>query len=160
MYCLRYCWLNSQSFMRKSLSLLGALALVATLGVGCAGPESKLGRGFSNLAEIVRGNEFQRSVEQGGIFEGTDTGFTTGMVRGFNRTMARTGLGVYEIVTAPLPPYHPVWTSYLSPRPLYPDSFRPEILADSIYDTDNSFGFSGGDVAPWFPGSRFRIFDN
>ena len=21
-------------------------------------------------------------------------------------------------------------------------------------------GYSGGDVAPWFPGSRFRIFDN
>ncbi len=112
------------------------------------------------MTEIARGNEFQRSVEQGALFEGTDTGFLTGTVRGFDRTMARTGLGIYEVVTAPLPPYHPIWTSYLSPRPLYPDSYHPSKWADSMFDTDHSFGFSGGDVAPWFPGSRFRIFDN
>jgi putative exosortase-associated protein (TIGR04073 family) len=146
--------------MRKSLSLLGAIALMALLGVGCAGPEQKMGRGFGNMTEIVRGNEFQRSVEQGALLGGTDTGFMTGGVRGVDRTLARTGLGIYEVVTFPLPPYHPTWTSYLSPRPLYPDSYQPSKWAEPMFSTDHSFGFSGGDVAPWFPGSRFTIFDN
>ncbi|MDB6121022.1 MAG: hypothetical protein JWQ71_15 [Pedosphaera sp.] len=148
------------TFMRKTLSLLGALALTAVLGVGCAGTEQKFGRGLGNMTEIVRGNEFQRSVEQGGIFDGPDTGISTGFVRGVNKTLARTGVGLYEVVTAPFPPYDPVFTDYLSPRPQYPDSFRPRKWADSIFDNDQSMGFSGGDVAPWFPGSRFRVFDN
>jgi putative exosortase-associated protein (TIGR04073 family) len=146
--------------MRNSLSLLGALTLVALLGVGCAGPEQKLGRGLGNMTEIVRGNEFQRSVEQGNLFDGPDTGFSSGAVRGVSRTLARTGVGIYEVVTAPIPPYGPNWTSYLSPRPLYPDSYRPRKWTSSMLETDHYFGFSGGDVAPWFPGSHFRIFDN
>ena len=148
------------TFMRKTLSLLGALAMVAVLGVGCAGPEQKMGRGFANMTEVIRGNEFQRSVEQSATFDGPDVGFSTGFARGVNRTLARTGVGIYEVVTAPFPPYGPVWTDYLSPKPLYPDSYRPRKWADSMFDTDYSLGFSGGDVAPWFPGSRFRIFDN
>jgi putative exosortase-associated protein (TIGR04073 family) len=146
--------------MRKTLSLLGALALTAMLGVGCAGPEQKLGRGFSNMGEIIRGNEFERAVEQEGIFDGTDNGLATGFVKGFNKTMARTGVGIYEVVTAPFPPYDPVFTDYLSPRPLHPDSHRSRKWADSMFDTDAYMGFSGGTVAPWFPGSKFRIFDN
>ena len=33
-------------------------------------------------------------------------------------------------------------------------------LPDATFDVDRLTGFSGGDVAPWFPGSRFTIFDN
>ncbi|MDB6068295.1 MAG: hypothetical protein JWR26_4503 [Pedosphaera sp.] len=146
--------------MRITLSLLGSLALTAMLGVGCAGPESKMGRGINNMTEIVRASEFQRSVEQAGLFQGPDAGITSGVVRGVDRTLARTGVGIYEVITFPFPPYHPVCTGYLSPRPLYPDSYRPRKWADSIFDTDAATGFSGGDVAPWFPGSHFRIFDN
>ena len=29
-----------------------------------------------------------------------------------------------------------------------------------MFDTDTYTGFSGGDVAPFIPGSRFRVFDN
>jgi hypothetical protein len=29
-----------------------------------------------------------------------------------------------------------------------------------VFDTDTYMGFSGGDVAPFIPGSRFRVFDN
>jgi putative exosortase-associated protein (TIGR04073 family) len=119
-----------------------------------------LGRGFGNVTEIVRASEFQRSVEQGGTFGGTDVGTTTGFVRGVNRTVARTAVGVYEVATFPLPPYGPVATGYLSPKPLYPDGYRPRQSASPIFATDHYLGFSGGDVAPWFPGSRFRIFDN
>src|SRR4051812_17718648 len=156
----RYFHSNSSTLMRISLPLLGAIALVAILGVGCAGPEQKFGRGLGNMTEIVRGNEMQRSFEQGNLFDGPDTGVTMGFARGFDRTLARTGLGVYEVVTFPIPPYGPIWTSYLSPRPLYPDSYHPRKWADSMTETDHYFGFSGGEIAPWFPGSRFRIFDN
>ena len=33
-------------------------------------------------------------------------------------------------------------------------------VSDSIFDTDTSLGFSGGDVFPFVQGSRFRVFDN
>jgi putative exosortase-associated protein (TIGR04073 family) len=146
--------------MRNSLLLAGALAAVALLGVGCAGPEQKMGRGLSNLTEFARGGEFSRSFEQGNIFGGPDVGTFTGMVQGFDKTLARTGVGLYEVITAPIPPYEPVWTSYLSPNSLYPDTYHPHKWADSMTDTDHYFGFSGGEIAPWFPGSHFRIFDN
>jgi hypothetical protein len=43
---------------------------------------------------------------------------------------------------------------------VYPDSYKPRLLSDSTFDTDTSLGFSGGDVMPFVPGSRFHIFDN
>jgi hypothetical protein len=43
---------------------------------------------------------------------------------------------------------------------MYPDSYRPNKWAEPFNDTDHYFGFSGGQVAPWFPGSHFTIFDN
>ena len=146
--------------MRKSFSLLASLALTTLLVAGCAGPEQKMGRGISNLTEITRGNELERELEQSSMFEGSDAGMATGFVRGMDKTLARTGVGLYEVVTAPLPPYHPVWTSYLTPKPEYPDSYRPRYWAEPFNATDHYYGFSGGDVAPWFMGSRFRIFDN
>lgn len=145
--------------MRNKLFLLSA-ALLVVIGAGCAGPEQKMGRGIANVTEVTRGGEFERSVEQEGMFGGTDVGVATGVVRGMNRTLARTGVGVYEIVTAPLPPYGPVFTDYLSPRPQYGDFYRPRKWSDSMFDTDKYMGFSGGDVAPWFPFSKFRVFDN
>ncbi len=144
--------------MRKSIFLLSAF-LVAGFLTGCANTERKLGRGISNTLEIVRGGEFRRSMEQTALFDGPDVGYTKGFVRGLNRTFARTGVGLYEVVTAPIPPYDPVCTDYLSPNVVYPDSYTPGILEDSLYATDTNLGFSGGDVVPLIPGSRFRIFD-
>jgi putative exosortase-associated protein (TIGR04073 family) len=146
--------------MRNKLFLLGSLALTVIMGVGCAGPEQKMGRGIANLTEVTRGGEFERSVEQEGIFKGTDVGFATGVVKGADHTLMRTLVGVYEVATAPLPPYGPVMTSYMSPRPDYPDFNRPRKWSDAMFDNDKYIGFSGGDVAPWFPGSHFRVFDN
>ena len=152
--------LTNITFMRKTLPLLASLSLVAVLCIGCAGTEQKMGRGFSNMYEIVRGGEMQRSIEQTTLFDGPDAGMTLGFVRGVNRTLARTGIGLYEVITAPIPPYDPICTRYLSPNPVYPDSYRPGHIADVIFATDHSDGFSGGDVAPFIPGSRFRVFDN
>src|ERR1700678_2822672 len=98
--------------MRNKSLILGSIAMVALLAVGCAGPEEKMGRGLSDMTEVVRGGEFMRSVEQNGLFDGTDTGIATGFVKGIDRTLARTGMRVYEVVTAPIPPYYPIWTDY------------------------------------------------
>jgi len=146
--------------MRSALFLLGAVAWAAVFTSGCAGPEQKLGRGISNSAEIIRGGEWRRSVEQTAVFDSPEAGRTVGFVTGLNRTLARTGLGLYEIITFPIPPYHPIWTSYLSPNPAFPDCYRPGLPDDPLYDTDTYVGFQGGDIAPLVPNSRFQVIDN
>jgi len=152
--------------MRNSLTLLASVAALILLGAGCASTpqgfafEQKFGRGLRNATEFARGGEIRRSMEQSGLFDGPDMAYTTGFIRGFNKSLARTGVGIYEMITAPFPSYDPVCTDYLSVNPVYPDSYKPHLLADPTFGPDAALGFSGGDVAPLFPGSRFRIFDN
>ena len=145
--------------MRKNLSLLAVVVLAGVMASGCANVERKFGRGMSNTFEIVRRGEMRRTMEQTALFNGPDMAYSTGFIRGLNRTLARTGVGIYEVVTAPIPPYDPVLTDYLTPGPVYPDSYAPTLVEDSTFSTDTNLGFSGGDVAPMAPGSRFRIFD-
>jgi putative exosortase-associated protein (TIGR04073 family) len=162
------------------ISYLLALASLAAFATGCAGPEKKLGRGIMNTTEIFRLGEIRRSMEQTALWENTDSTYTTGFIRGLNRTVVRTGIGIYEVVTFPIPRYEALLVSTnrtypdanmrnktypwggmtLSEYPSYPDSYKPGLLSDSTFATDTSLGFSGGDVAPMIPGSRFRIFDN
>lgn len=144
--------------MRKIIFPLAAVA-VAWFAAGCAGPEQKLGRGLSNTYEIVRWGELRRSVEQSAVEPSPGIGYF-GFIHGFDRSLARTGLGLYETVTFPIPSYRPVCTEYLTPDPVYPYSYKPGIYSDRLFDTDTYTGFSGGDVAPWVPGSRFSVFDN
>ncbi len=170
---------ENRSFMRSSVYLL-AVAVLAITVAGCAGPEKKFGRGLNNLTELARGGEIRRSMEQTALWDGTDAAYTTGFIRGFNRSLARTAIGAYEVVTCPLPPYGPLLTStnriypdfsirntkypwggmVLPENPVYPENYTPSLLSDSIFATDTSLGFSGGDVMPFVVGSRFRIFDN
>ena len=145
--------------MRKTASFLAAVLLTAGLAAGCANVENKFGRGMSNTFEIVRGGEFRRTMEQTALVDGPDTAYGTGFIRGVNRTLARTGIGIYEVVTAPFPPYGPVFTDHFSPGPVYPDNYTPGILEDSMFATDSHLGFSGGEVFPMIPGSRFKIFE-
>lgn len=142
--------------MRITFSQIGSLAAITLLAVGCAGPERKLGRGINNVTEFARMGEIRRSVEQTALWEGADSAYTTGFIRGFNRSVARSAVGVYEIVTFPFPSYDPY---FLPENPVYPDSYKPKLLADPTFETDSALGFSGGDIAPMVPGSRFRIFD-
>ena len=146
--------------MKTKFSFLGAVLMTGLLAAGCAGPEKKLGRGMNNFNEIIRGGEMRRTMEQTALFDSPDAGYTTGFVRGFNRSMARAGIGLYEILTFPIPSYDPIATKYLTPEPVYPDNYQPRLMTDSMFATDTAIGFSGGDVAPFIPGSRFRIFDN
>jgi putative exosortase-associated protein (TIGR04073 family) len=145
--------------MRNKFLLLALMTVSAALVSGCANTERKLGRGISNMFEVVRGGEYRRTMEQTALFESADRSYSSGVVTGVARTFARTGVGIYEVVTCPFPPYDPVATDYLSPDPVYPDSYKPTLIEDSIFATDTNLGFSGGDVAPFVPGSRFRIFD-
>ena len=144
--------------MRNTLFLLSAVALLGALGTGCVNMEKKLGRGLSNTAEVVRAGEYRRTVEQTAIFDGAEAAYTTGQVRGINRSIARTGIGLYEIITFPFPPYRPVLTKYFTPSPAFPDSNTPDLVEDSLFATDNYVGYNGGDTAPFIPGSRFHIF--
>ena len=146
--------------MRNVIPFLAFAALAAVFTSGCAGPETKLGRGMSDTLEVTRMGEMRRSVEQAAIFESPSSGYTFGMIRGIDRTVARTAMGAFEVVTFPLPPYQPVFTSYVKPGPIFPESYKPGRISEGLFDTDTYMGFSGGDVAPFIPGSRFRVFDN
>jgi putative exosortase-associated protein (TIGR04073 family) len=145
--------------MRKIIFPMFAVAAVLFVA-GCANPEQKLGRGLSNSFEIVRLGDMRRTIEQTSLIDSPGEGATTGVIRGFDRSMARTGIGIYEVITFPFPPYHPVATKYLTVDPVSPDSYTPRLMADPLFETDTYSGFSGGDIAPFVPGSRFSVFDN
>ena len=146
--------------MRKVILPLAVLA-VALFAAGCTGPEQKLGRGLSNTFEIVRLGELRRSIELNSVEPLPGTGYF-GLIHGIDRSLARTGLGVFETVTFPIPTptYRPIFTKYIAPDPMFPESYKPGLYSDALFDTDTYTGFSGGDVAPWIPGSRFSIFSN
>ncbi len=146
--------------MQNELKMLCALIGTIVIVTGCAGPEKKLGRGITNVTEFARMGEIRRSVEQTALWEGANSAYTTGFIRGFNRSVARTLIGAYEIATFPFPSYGPIFTNKISPNPVYPDSYKPNLIEDQTFAPDTSLGFAGGDVAPFIPGSRFRIFDN
>lgn len=151
--------------MQIKFSVLASAIVLAAFATGCAGPEKKLGRGINNVTEFVRMGEIRRSQEQTYLWDGAPSSYTTGVIKGFNRSMVRTGVGLYEIVTFPIPSYDPV----LRPGgpilpdatvdPDFPDSYKPNVRNSSAVEPDASMGFAGGDIMPWFPGSRFRIYD-
>lgn len=146
------------------LTVLAGSILVA----GCAGPEQKLGRGFENTIEFARLGDLRRSMEQATIFDPPGYGgMATGFIHGMDKSFERTGFGLYEMLTFPIPnhangDYGPIYYvgALHNPDPVYPDSYTPDWLADTTVSPDTSLGFAGGDLSPFIPGSRFRIFDN
>jgi putative exosortase-associated protein (TIGR04073 family) len=144
--------------MRKMIFPLVA-GLAALFAAGCTGPEHKLGCGLSNTFELVRWGEMRHSVEESAMFPTAGNGYY-GFVHGFDRSLQRAGLGLYEVATFPIPPYKPALAKYFSPDPVYPESYKPGVVSDPMFDTDTFTGFSGGDVAPFIPGSRFQVFEN
>jgi putative exosortase-associated protein (TIGR04073 family) len=144
--------------MRKIIFPLVA-ALAAVWLAGCTGPEQKLGRGLSNTFEIVRMGEMRASIEQESVLGHPGYGYY-GFIHGFDRSLQRTGLGLVEVATFPFPSYDPIASKSFSPSPVYPESYKPGRMADPMFDTDTYTGFSGGDIAPFVPGSRFQIFEN
>ena len=145
--------------MRQLIFLFAAIVSLAIF-TGCAGPERKLARGWDNTMEIVRWGDMRRSVEQEGVFSGPDYTYTYGGIHGFDQSVSRIGLGIFEVVTFPIPSYDPILTTKVPAIPQSPESFKPGLIDDPTFSTDTYTGYSGGDVAPFIPGSRFRVFDN
>jgi putative exosortase-associated protein (TIGR04073 family) len=148
--------------MRNAFRFLSLLAVPVIL-VGCAGPTEKFSRGVSNMTEFARLGEIRRSMEQASIFDPPGHGgVLNGVMTGINRSFERTGIGIYEVLTFPIPngKYRDYGPIFHMSDPVYPDSYKPDWLADTTLSPDTSLGFAGGDIAPFVPGSRFRIFDN
>jgi putative exosortase-associated protein (TIGR04073 family) len=146
--------------MRNILPLLALAATTALLASGCVGAQEKLGRGVRNTCEIVRMGGLRTSMEQTEVWNSAPEAATTGVVKGICLTAARTGVGIYEVVTFPIPPYHPVCTKYLTPLPTYPDNYRPTPPNDPLYRSDQYVGFSGGTAFGWVPGCQFDPLGN
>jgi hypothetical protein len=146
--------------MRNVTSLLALTALGALFTAGCAGPEQRLGNGFTNLTEFARLGEMRSGVEESAVF---DSNYSTGLIHGFDQSVYRTVCGAYQVVTFPAGD-HLTDTSfekkYIPEGTAYPDSYRPGLIDQSTFQTDTYFGFSGGDEFPYVPGSRFAVFPN
>lgn len=164
--------------LRPALPVL-ALGLGALVFTGCAGPERKLGRGLHNVTEFARMGELSRSVEQTSLWEGPEHAYTTGVVRGFNRSLARTLIGAFEVATFPIPT--PTYDAMFTPKgPLVPDysiatynenwgglalpekagspdSYTQMLSALPEMDTSSQLGVTSGEVLPGFFGGRFRV---
>ncbi len=148
--------------MLKKFSACFSLLALGYLATGCAGPEEKFGRGFVNFTEVLRGGELRRAMEQSIVSgDSPEYGYSAGFLHGVNRTFERTGVGLYEMVTFPIPNFSPGdYGPIMRPtNPVYPESYRPNWLAETTLSPDTALGFGGGDVAPMIPGSRFHIFD-
>ncbi len=141
--------------MRSILHFLAVLPIVALLTSGCINAQEKLGRGIRNTVEPVRMGELRNSMEQSAVWNSPAEGATTGVVNGVCRTAARTGIGIYEIITFPFPPYHPVATKYLSPNPSYPDNCAPGVANDPLYSTSHYIGYDTGSRFGFVPGCQF-----
>jgi putative exosortase-associated protein (TIGR04073 family) len=148
--------------MLKKFSACFSWLALGYFVAGCAGPEEKFGRGVANLTEFARGGELRRAVEQSVVSgDSPEFGYSAGFVHGINRSLERTAAGLYEVATFPIPnhaagDYGPIMRPT---NPVYPASYKPNWLAETTLSPDTSLGFAGGDIAPFIPGSRFRIFD-
>ena len=88
--------------MRRLAAVFTATLLVLQLQSAHAeGPVDKLGRGIANVVtspfEIFKG--MGEANEKDGIFAGV----TTGLLKGTVDTVKRCAVGVYEVVTFPIP---------------------------------------------------------
>ena len=123
-----------------------AAMFAAVFAAGCAGPDQKLGRGLSNTCEVVRWGELRQNVEENAILKRPGHGYY-GFVHGLQRSLVRTGVGVYEVATFPIPngtdptSYDPVLTKYYSADPAYPLSYKPGTLSDALFDTESGGEF-------------------
>ena len=140
----------------RSLSSLCVVAAVGALPLvtGCSSAQKKLSRGITNMGEPLRLGEMQRAAEQNALVMGSSPSY--GLVHGFTRTIARTAVGVYEVVTFPIPTdpiIYPV-------GPVFPDSQERQQLGNFGIGSDQFIGFQDAGVLPFVPGSEFNPLQN
>ncbi|MBM3846805.1 MAG: exosortase system-associated protein, TIGR04073 family [Verrucomicrobia bacterium] len=165
--------------MTNKLTVIATLATAAFFITGCAGPEQKLGRGIRNATEFARLGDVQRSIEHTALWDSPSQTYTTGVIRGLNRSLARTAYGVYDIVTFPFPGYEAKYTpkGYIAPdhsvattkypygglrlpeNPTGPTGAPTGLPSDPIMDSSGELGLGGGPVGRSIPGNRFNVFN-
>jgi len=134
-----------------TVAALGAIPLLS----GCSSAEHKLGRGLANVWEPVRMGELRRSAEQTALADGPTVAMTYGFVHGIVRTVERTAVGVFDIVTFPIPT-DPIM---LPVNPVFPDSQPPQMIGNVSAGATEYLGISGGAVTPFLPGVTFNPLD-
>jgi putative exosortase-associated protein (TIGR04073 family) len=89
--------------MRILLPLLVAIPLLLPAPASAYGPADKLGRGIANIVTgiLVLPGSIARETEEDGA-----EGIPAGIGLGLGRTVARELVGVYEVVTFPIPVPH------------------------------------------------------
>lgn len=129
-------------FSLTVLLTVGAFADMQSPPMIDQGPTRKLSRGLSNIVFGIA--ELPQSIAMINEREGNSAALSYGLVKGFGRTFARFGAGVYEVATFVCPTYR---GSY---RPILPsnipwihsgyEEFPPELGWDSrlIYNTEST----------------------
>jgi len=100
--------------MQKTIKILFVCCVVVAM-IGMAtqcyaqDPAKKLGRGLANV--LTGWVELPKNIYDTSVEENALSGMTMGLAKGLGMTIVRTGAGVYETVTFPLPvpeDYQPV----------------------------------------------------
>lgn len=90
--------------MKKALAIvLTGLFFVGVSGVAKADPLDKLGRGSINV--LTGWLEIPKTVYEDSADNNPLFGATFGLLHGAGCALYRTGAGLVDIVTAPIPPY-------------------------------------------------------
>ena len=100
--------------MQKTIKILFVCCIVvAMIGMAtqCYAQDAakKLGRGLANV--LTGWVELPKNIYDTSVEENALSGMTMGLAKGLGMTIVRTGAGVYEVVTFPLPvpeDYQPV----------------------------------------------------
>ncbi|MFO1457923.1 MAG: exosortase system-associated protein, TIGR04073 family [Verrucomicrobiota bacterium] len=142
----------------RSLKLYAVLAIVGVtpLLTGCNSMEKKLGRGLTNLAEPLRMGELVRSAEQNSLSMDIDGSPGYGVIHGFTRTIERTAVGAFEVVTFPIPTQPIIYPV----NPVFPDSQERSQIGYFGIGSDQFIGLQDSSVAPFIPGSEFNPLQN
>ncbi len=139
----------------KSASFLAAVGAVSLL-TGCTSMEQKLGRGISNVMEPLRGGELTRSTEQTYLADGPIAARSYGVVHGVARTIQRTAVGAFDIVTFPIPTDPLITPS----EPVYPDSVKPQMAGNMGVFSSRHVGIDNGAVLPGLGTAMFDPLEN
>jgi putative exosortase-associated protein (TIGR04073 family) len=121
------------------LSFAAATSVLADIQappVSDQGPTRKLGRGLSNVAFAI--TDWVNTIATVNDDEGNSAAFGYGIVKGGGRFFARTGVGLFEILTFPFPTNNGKYTPILRDEvPWINDGyeeFPPELGWESRYN--------------------------
>ncbi|MBN1354570.1 MAG: exosortase system-associated protein, TIGR04073 family [Candidatus Omnitrophica bacterium] len=88
--------------MRKAVVFISIITIVFMSAVSYAdGPIKKLGRGVANVISCPL--EIPKGISDANTQNGPIAAMTFGLLKGVFMTFVRGGIGVYEVVTFPIP---------------------------------------------------------